>query len=178
VQRIAVSAARDRHRVRTYGRYIHMRTYTHLHVNPTDYITLYIDIFAYIYSIFSDAQPYIHTWTPAQASAYTCVRTRASAVPPRRIEDRPSASAAVARRRPKSGAYIVQCGDRRGVPRADVCVECLRPGKRLRAEPHAVVHAGGKDSHVWARIRAQTWARMWGTHASVIRSSMSLCAWI
>ena len=74
MQRIAVSAARDRHRVRTYGRYIHMRTYTHLHVNPTDYIKLYIDIFAYIYSIFSDAQPYIHTWTPAQASAYTCVR--------------------------------------------------------------------------------------------------------
>ena len=28
VQRNAVSAARDRHRVRTYGRYIHMHTYT------------------------------------------------------------------------------------------------------------------------------------------------------
>ena len=47
-----------------------------LHVNPTDYIILYINIFVYIYSIFSDVQPYIHTWTPAQASAYTCVRAR------------------------------------------------------------------------------------------------------
>jgi hypothetical protein len=99
--------------------------------------------------------PFMHTWTPAQASAYTCVRTRAraSAVPPCRIEDRPSASAAVARRRPKSGAYRVQVADARGVPRADVCVERRSPVERLRAEPHAVVHAGGKDSHVWARIR-------------------------
>ena len=71
---------------------------------------------------------------------------------PRRVEDRPSASAAVARRRPKSGTYPGQVADARGVPRADVCVERLSRGERLQAEPHAV-HAGGKGSHVWARIR-------------------------
>ena len=73
---------------------------------------------------------------------------RASAVPPRRIEDRPSASAAVARRRPKSGAYPGQRGDARGVPRADVSVERRRNVERLRAESQAVVHASGKGSHV------------------------------
>jgi hypothetical protein len=48
----------------------------------------------------SYAQPYIHPWTPAQASACTCAysrtrkrRRRRRAQRPRRIEDRPSASA-------------------------------------------------------------------------------------
>ena len=53
-------------------------------------------------------QLHIHTWTSAQATAfkYLHTRTQASAVllrnRPRRIEDRPSASAAVRARRPKA----------------------------------------------------------------------------
>ena len=126
-----------------------------LHVNPTDYIILYINIFVYIYSIFSDVQPYIHTWTPAQASAYTCVRARIGGA----AAHNGRAATKTGRARPprwraaESGAYRFQCGDARGVPRADVCVERRRIGERLRAEPHEV-HAGGKDSYVSARIRA------------------------
>ena len=41
--------------------------------------------------------------------------------------------------------------------------------------PHVPPNAHARTG---ARADAQTWARVWGTHASVMRSSMKPCAWI
>jgi hypothetical protein len=67
-------------------------------------------------------------------------------------------------RRPgkKGGAYLVQRGDRRSVPRADVRVERRRRPERLRADPPAV-DADGRRSHVsawtaWAPNRTRAHA--------------------
>jgi hypothetical protein len=54
----------------------------------------------------------------------------------------------------KAGAYLIQRGDRGGVPRADVRVERRRTLERLRAEPPAV-HADRTRSHVSARMRGR-----------------------
>ena len=56
--------------------------------------------------------------------------------------------------RAESGAYIVQRGDRRGVPRADVRVERRRRLERLPAEPPAV----DADGKALARFGADAWA--------------------
>ena len=61
-----------------------------------------------------------------------------------------------------SGAYPDQRRDRRGVPRADVHVECCSLVERLRAKPHAV-HADRKGSHVSAQIRERP-----NTHAHAL----------
>jgi hypothetical protein len=53
---------------------------------------------------------------------------------PRRIEGRPSARPRRVVRDGRNGAYRRQRRDGRGVPRADVCVECLREVERLRAD--------------------------------------------
>jgi hypothetical protein len=89
---------------------------------------------------------------------------------PRRIDDPPSASRLQWRAAgPEGGAYRVQVGDARGVPRADVRVERMRILERLRAEPHAV-DADGTRSHVSARMggrpiaHAQTRAHAWTQH--------------
>ncbi len=82
----------------------------------------------------------------------------------------------------ESGEYPFQRGDACDVPGADVRIECRRTGaERLRAESQAV-RADGQCSHITARMRVRhitrtrthTWARMRGTHASVIRSTMRI----
>ncbi len=92
---------------------------------------------------------------------------RASAVPPRTAA---RAASTTRRARPASGgapagrnigAYPIQRGDRRGVPRADVRVERRRRRReRLRAEPPAV-RADGRalawvGADAWAPIRTRT----------------------
>ncbi len=75
---------------------------------------------------------------------------------PRHIEARPSAHAAVARRRAESGAYIGHVRHGRGVPRADVRVEhgvSRHRVERLQAEPHAVpMHRRSINIHRCRRI--------------------------
>ncbi len=137
-----------------------------------------------------------HVGARACAGPRICARTRAraSAAPPRTTA---RAASTTRRARPacggappgrKGGAYIVQRGHTRGVPRADVCVERRRPtgaSERLRDEPH-VVHAGGTRSHVSARMRGRpnitrTRARARTQHVPVCaagphRRSVHLCS--
>ncbi len=98
------------------------------------------------------AQPYEH---PVEARAgegrHVCARVCASAVPPHTTGPRRIAAPAErfrhsARRRAGSGSYLVQRGDTRGVPRADVGVECRRRVERLRAEA-----ARGRRRRAWVR---------------------------
>jgi hypothetical protein len=141
--------------------YICIYIYLDIHLARLD-IYLQIGIYICIHthtSNLSSAQPSLHTWAPAQPSAYTSARIRRAAAHnrPRRIEDRPSA---VLRRprwhaaRAESGAYIVQLSDRRSVPRADVRVERRRRAERLRAE----AARGRRRRKALARAARITWA--------------------
>jgi hypothetical protein len=155
------------------------------------YMCTYIYIHAYIPSFVRAAIP-THVGTRACACPHVGAHTRAraSAAPPRttaRVASttrraRPARGGAPARAE-KGGAYIVQRGDRGGVPRADVRVERRRLLEHLRAEPSAV-HADGERGHVSARVRGRpiayeharahgrsTWARVCGGPPSAIRSS-------
>ena len=148
--------------------YKYRHTYTHMRITRLCY-----------------AQLCAHTWAPAHARAHTSAHTRAraSAVPPRTTAraasttpPRASRLRWRAARAGKGGAYHVQRGDTRGVPRADVRVERRRRAERLRAEPPAV-HAGGKalacvgaDACAPNRTRTRARARTQHTGACVRRA--------
>jgi hypothetical protein len=107
-----------------------------MNYNRQVYIHMYI--FGCMYRT-SPPRGRTYTQGPAQARADTCAHAHASAVPPRTTgraasKPRPSASAMVRAGGAGSGAYLVQRGDGRGVPRADVGVESRRRLERLRAE--------------------------------------------
>ncbi len=158
----------------------HTHIYIYMYVYNI-YICVCVCISVHIFHL-SYAQPYLLTWTPAHASAHTLARAhtrRMTAAPHRRPAER--VPPAVARRPGREGgAYPLQRGDGRGVPRADVRVERGRRLERLRAEPHKV-DADGTHSHASARMRGRPIARAHGRStqarvccrpASAIRSSV------
>jgi hypothetical protein len=184
-----------------YSIYTYIYTYAYARI----YIYIYVYIIFNIY-IYIRMHTYIHTSTPSlvRAAIPTHGNTRACARPhvcahtrariggaaahngPRRTDVPAERVPPAVARRPgrKGGAYLIQEGDRGGVPRADVRVERRRRVERLQAEPPAV-HADGRRSHVTARMRARpiahahtrahghsTCARMYGGPASAIRSSV------
>ncbi len=122
-----------------------------------------------------------YTQAHAQASACTCAHARAHrrcrraqpAAPHRSPAERVRHSA---RRRAGSGAYPVQRGDRRGVPRADVRDESRRRVERLRAEA-----ARGRRRRARARtiqvfsIKAEPAAR--AANACTRRRSITIARW-
>ncbi len=124
--------------------------------------------------------PYIHTCNPsfvraavpthadarACAGPLVCAHTHARIGGPaahngmRRIEHPAERVPPAVARCPARGerAYVLQRGDRGGVPRADVCVERRRRKEGLRAEPPAV-DAGKKGSQVSVQTRGRPCAR-------------------
>jgi hypothetical protein len=85
----------------------------------------------------------------------------------------------VARRRAGSGAYIVQRGDGRGVPRADVRVERRRPTERLRAEAargprrreglaRSAPMRVRPNTHAPSQTHGRTRERVWCMHAPIV----------
>ncbi len=117
-----------------------------------------------------------HVHTRACACAHVCAHTARAASTTRRSASRPRWRPA---RAGKGGAYSVQIGDRRGVPRADVRVERRRRLERLRAEPRRVDADGGR-SHVSARMRARpiahARARAWTQHVRACGASSASSA--
>ena len=107
----------------------------------------------YIYSVFFAAT---HTHVGARATGVhtsVCTHTRkgrAASNPDQARSMRLRAAGRDGAPQAVSGAYPGQCGDKRDVPRADVCIERRSRFEHLRAEPHAI-HADGKCSHVSAR---------------------------
>ncbi len=156
-------------------------TYTYMY---HAYIFINIHIYTHIYihtSRLSYAQLYLRTGTAARARAYTLASTRARAhIGGAARTKRPASHQrpaervppAVARRPGRNGgAYPMQHGDRRGVPRADVRVKRRRPPERLRAERFAV-HADGTRSHVSAQMRGRPIAR---AHARARTQHVDAC---
>ncbi len=126
------------------------------------YMYIYIYVHTIIYPVFA-ACSYTYARGHPRMRMPTRLRTHAR----RHGAQRPASHRRPGRARPasvarrpgrKGGAYLVQPGDTRGVPRADVRVKRPRSVERLRPEPPAV-HAGGRRSHVSARMRGRPVAR-------------------
>jgi hypothetical protein len=131
-----------------------------------------------------------HARTHILARLHPCIHTRAVPphTPPRHIEDRPSASAAL--RAPAETAHTLENDVTQAVFHApmfalkavadrNACKPTARRQQRREVLIHSVWMRVRPHTHVRARTHARmdahTRARMWCTSASVIRSHAKMC---
>ncbi len=120
------------------------------------------------------AYKYIYPVIATRSYTYTRGHPRMRVPTRLRTHTRTCASAAPPGR--NAGAYRVQRGDTRGVPRADVRVERRRIGERLRAEPPAVDADGRALASVGADACAPNRTRR-HMRAHAHRRSTSACVY-